>query len=100
MEKAIGKATGCAKCGAVCGQIKKGFTGSGSQRIFCKHCKNKYVPVKKHYSLETKQQAVKLYMSGMSARKVGKLLGMKGDTVTAWIIFFLGKSAIRQSPPK
>jgi len=88
---------GCSKCGSVDNQIKKGKTASGSQRMFCKVCGNKYTPIKKVWSDEIKQLAVKTYLSGNSARKVGKLFGMDGNTVTAWVIFFRGKSAIRQS---
>ena len=94
------KQVGCNKCGAVNNQIKKGKTNSGNQRLFCKVCNNKYTPFPKIYSEETKQTAVKLYLSGMSARGVGKQLGMKGDTVTSWVIFFQNKSKQAQSQQK
>jgi transposase-like protein len=89
------KEVGCNKCGAVHSQIKKGKTPSGSQRLFCKVCRNKYTPVKKGYDEETRKLAVRAYMAGNSARKVGKMFGMDGNTVTAWVIFFRGGSAIR-----
>ena len=97
METEKKKVIGCPKCGSVEKQIKKGFTPCGSQRLWCNVCETKYTPVKKGYSNEIKQAAVKAYLSGNSARKVGRMFGMDGNTVTAWVIFFQGKSAIRQS---
>jgi transposase-like protein len=94
------KEIGCNKCGSVDNQIKKGKTRSGSQRLFCKICENKYTPLPKGYDEETKKNAVKLYLSGTSARGVGKVMGMKGDTVTAWVNFFQSKSNQVQSQPK
>ena len=91
---------GCPNCGSVEKQIKKGFTPSGSQRLWCNVCETKYTPVKKQYSDEIKRAAVKAYLCGNSARKVGRMFGMDGNTVTAWVIFFRGKPAIRQSKPK
>jgi len=91
------KEVGCSKCGAVNNQIKKGKTPSGSQRLFCKACENKYTPIKKGYDEETKKLAVRAYMAGNSARKVGKMFGIDGNTITSWVIFFHGRLAIRQS---
>jgi transposase-like protein len=90
----------CPKCGSVEKQIKKGRNRSGTQRYWCNACDTKYTPDKKTYSDEIKQLAVKAYLAGNSARKVGRMFGMDGNTVTAWVIFFRGKSAVRQSKPK
>ena len=90
----------CPKCGCVEKQIKKGFNRGGTQRFWCNACDTKYTPVKKTYSEEIKQLAVKAYLAGNSARKVGRMFGMDGNTVTAWVIFFRDKSAIRQSKQK
>ena len=94
------KEIGCSKCGAVDGQIKKGKTPSGNQRLFCKKCENKYTPIPKGYDEEIKKTAVKMYLMGTSARGVGKVMGMKGDTVTAWVNFFQRKSDNQQCQPK
>ena len=90
----------CPKCSSVERQIKKGRNRGGSQRFWCNKCETKYTPVKKQYSEEVKQLAVKAYLAGNSARKVGRMFGMDGNTVTAWVIFFRDKSAIRQSKRK
>jgi len=91
------KKVGCSKCGSVDNQIKKGKTPCGSQRLFCKICGNKYTPIKKGHSEEVKKMAVKAYLSGNSARKVGRMFGMDGNTVMSWVIFFQSKSGVQQS---
>ena len=88
MVKIQTKRVGCTKCGLVSDQLKNGLTAAGSQRILCKICKNRYTPIRKGYSDEVKKMAVKSYMSGNSARKVGRQFGMDGNTVTAWVNFF------------
>ena len=88
---------GCNKCGAVASQIKQGFTSAGSQRVLCKLCMSKYTPIKKCYDDNTKLNGVKLYLSGMSARGVGKIIGVKGDTVMEWVKNFQSKSNQVQS---
>jgi|GEM_PF-5745314 len=100
VKTAVHKGHGCTKCGCENKQIKKGKTPCGSQRLFCKNCNNKYTPVKKGYSEDFKRTAVKEYLLGNSARKVGKMFGIDGNTVTAWVIFFQGESALRQSKSK
>lgn len=100
MEKQSIQSVGCTKCGSVESQVKQGKTAAGSQRIRCNKCGNRYTPVQKRHDEATRLLAVKAYMSGSSARKVGKLFGIDGNTVTAWVIFFRGESAIRQSMRK
>jgi transposase-like protein len=77
----------CPKCGRTENQVNAGFNRSGSQRCVCKICNHKYTPSPKtrEYSEETKKQALKIYYSGVSARGVGKIMGMSKANVLNWI---------------
>ena len=79
---------GCNKCGSVSNQVKQGRTSVWSQRVRCKNCGNRYTPIRKGYNDELKKAAVRSYMSGNSARKVGKEFGVGGNTITSWVGFF------------
>jgi len=46
----------CKKCGSD-EQIKRGFTGAGSQKYFCKKCGAYYTPNPKRYNEEEKKVA-------------------------------------------
>lgn len=73
----------CPKCGAVDRQRKYGFSASGNQRYKCKACKREYTPepMRRGYSKEQKEQALKLLVQGMTGRGVGKLSGMSKANV-------------------
>ena len=77
----------CPKCGKIENQIKVGFNRSGTQRCQCKECGTRYTlnPKKKEYSEEERNHALKLYYSGVSARGVGKIMGMSKANVLNWI---------------
>ena len=77
----------CPKCGEVENQVKAGYTRSGTQRCICKNCKYKYTLNGKtrEYPEEIKQQAMRIYYSGVSGRGVGKILGMSKANVYNWI---------------
>jgi transposase-like protein len=77
----------CPKCGAASGQMKNGKNRSGTQTYVCRHCAKTYTPEPKHvaYDEETRKKALKIYYSGVSGRKVGKLLGMSKANVYNWI---------------
>jgi transposase-like protein len=75
----------CPVCGQTERQVKRGFTPSGSQRILCRSCGKIYTPDKKRYSEETKRPAIKLYLSGVSGRGVGKILGISPPMAVRWI---------------
>ena len=98
MDKIQSNKVGCNKCGSVFNQVKQGKTSAGSQRVRCNDCGNRYTPIKKIYSDEIKRAAVRAYMLGNSARKVGRMFNLDGNTVTKWVIFFHGASAIREYP--
>jgi transposase-like protein len=77
----------CPECGKTRNQILKGRNSSGTQRCYCKDCGRTYTLEAKRsaYDEETRKQALKIYYSGVSGRKVGKLLGMSKANVYNWI---------------
>jgi len=77
----------CPKCNRADNQVKAGYNRSGTQRCVCNYCTHKYTLGGKTiaYSEEVKQQAMRLYYSGVSARGVGRLLGMSKANVLNWI---------------
>ncbi len=77
----------CPRCGSVAEQIMFGKNLKGIQRCRCKKCGKIYTMEKSQplYPEEVKQQAIKAYYSGMSARQVGKLFGMNKANVLNWI---------------
>ena len=68
-------------------QVKAGYNRCGTQRCVCKSCNHYYTLNGKtrEYSDEVKQQALKIYYSGVSGRGVGKVLGMSKANVYNWI---------------
>ena len=83
MEK---KAIKCPRCESEKGQHKKGYTDSGSQRMYCNNCGYKYTPEPKNraYSAEVRKQALQLLASGVTGRGVGKLLKMSKANAYRW----------------
>ena len=83
MEKKMYK---CPKCGREKGQDRKGYTDSGSQRMYCNNCRYKYTPEPKSsaYSEEVRKQALQLLTSGVTGRGVGKLMKMSKANAYRW----------------
>ena len=77
----------CPVCSTQENQIKQGYNRSGSQRCVCKNCGKKYTlnPKQHAYPEEVREQAIKIYYSGVSGRGVGNLLGMNKENVVRWI---------------
>jgi len=77
----------CPKCGQSENQVNAGYNRSGTQRCLCKDCNYKYTLNGKtrEYSEEVQKQTMKIYYSGVSARGVGKILGMSKSNVLNWI---------------
>ena len=76
----------CPKCGQTENQVKAGYNRSGTQRCICKACKYKYTPNGKNraYPAEVREEALRLYQSGVSGRGVGRMLGMGKANVLHW----------------
>ena len=77
----------CPKCGAEEKQIKRGVNRSKTQRYGCMICGTRYTPEpKKHtYTEEERQEAIKMYYSGVSGRGVAKFFGFNKANVYNWI---------------
>jgi len=74
----------CPKCG--CKESSKaGFIGQ-KQRYQCKSCPCKYTrSTLKGKGPEIQQAAQKLYLSGVSMRRIGQILGVSTVAVLKWI---------------
>ncbi len=77
----------CPKCDESRRQIKDGRTPSGSQRYRCKLCGFRYTPEPKEkgYDEETRLQALRLYMDGVSLRGVSRILEVNHQSVANWV---------------
>ena len=77
----------CPKCGKAEKQSNAGFNRSGTQRCFCNDCKYKYTLNGKTRAIpnEKREEALRIYYSGVSGRGVGKILGMGKSNVLNWI---------------
>ena len=77
----------CPQCGKAEKQVNAGRNRSGTQRCYCNDCGKYYTfePKRNAYDEETRKQALKIYYSGVSGRKVGLLLGMSKANVYNWI---------------
>jgi len=86
-KQTIDESRRCPKCGQIANQVNAGHNRSGTQRCLCKTCNYKYTLNGKtrEYPAETQKQAMKIYYSGVSARGVGKILGMSKSNVLNWI---------------
>ena len=74
----------CPKCGKD-KKVKNGIK-YGKQRYKCKGCGCHYTQSKlRGASLETKLQALGLYLEGMGFRAIGRTMGVSNTTVLSWI---------------
>lgn len=85
MEK---KKRKCPYCGAEEHQVNNGKNPTtGTQKVKCMACNRVYTPNNKKiaYSEEQREQAIKMFYSGVSARGVGRAFGMSKANVLNWI---------------
>ena len=77
----------CPRCASEANQTNYGKNRSGTQRCKCNNCGATYTlePKSHAYSEEVREQAIKIYYSGVSGRGVGALLGMGKENVYRWI---------------
>ena len=65
--------------------VKSGFTKK-RQRYKCRQCGCNFTQSKKRgASLETKLQALKLYLEGLGLRSIGRILKVSNVTILYWI---------------
>ncbi len=75
--------------------IRFGYNRTGTQRYHCTQCRRVFTPDAKPEGIAAaiRQQALQLYLTGMSLRKIGKHLGVHHQSVANWI-----KAAARELP--
>lgn len=76
----------CPRCGSVT-TTRSGRNHSGSHRYFCAVCRRYFTPRPKEQGHEAAvhEQAVRLYLEGMSQRAIGRLLGVVHQSVANWV---------------
>src|SRR5579883_1049997 len=77
--------TSCPFCGREEDQVKAGLNG-GNQRYKCGFCRRRYTPSlrERGYSHTLRQEALSLLGEGVSAREIGRRLGIHYRTVANW----------------
>src|SRR5688500_3340836 len=77
----------CPYCGKSRPVIKSGFNPTGSQRYKCRSCVRYFTPKPKPmgYEHERRQQALQMYLEGMSLRAIGRTLHIHHQSVANWI---------------
>jgi transposase-like protein len=77
----------CPKCQQTEGQVKRGRTGTGSQRYKCQSCGQRYTPEPKAqgYRDDIRLRAVQLYIDGGNLRRVARQLGVNHQSVANWV---------------
>lgn len=86
----------CPHCSSDKRQIKVGRTAFGSQRFRCVACNKDYAPhpKQKGYPETVRNEAVRLYVEGISFRRIARVLGVNHQSVGNWITAY---QANRQS---
>lgn len=76
----------CPFCRHADRQVKAGLR-DGVQRYRCRHCNRRYSPAPKHRGIATdvRQQALELHATGLSAREIGRRLGLKPRSIGNWV---------------
>ena len=88
----------CKRCNSK-NYVKNGFN-KGKQRYKCKDCKYNYTDTPpRGRSLETKLQALHLYIEGLGFRSIARFLKVSNVAVLNWIKAF-GASIEQQMPAK
>ncbi len=77
----------CPRCGARDHLNKDGHNRSGTQRYRCRACRRAFTPTPKEqgHGAATHEQAVRLYLEGMSLRGIGRILGVVHQSVANWV---------------
>ena len=75
----------CPHCGSI--WVIKYGKSRGKQTYKCRRCHYRFTPdAKRHlYPERVKQEAIKLYLEGMSMSAISRSLGVKLGTVYSWI---------------
>jgi transposase-like protein len=67
--------------------IRYGLNRTGTQRYRCETCQRVFTPdPRPHgYAVSTRQEALRLYLTGMSLRKIAKHLHVHHQSVANWV---------------
>src|SRR5262245_32960323 len=86
----------CPYCGHSAPVVRAGLNNKGgNQRHKCQRC-NKYFTVEhwpKGYDAKLREQALRMYLEGVSLRGIGRVLGVHHQSVANWV-----KQAAEQLP--
>ena len=78
----------CPYCGQTGPVVKSGFNNKGgNQRHECQRCR-KYFTVEhwpKGYDPKLREQAMRMYLEGISLRGIGRVLGVHHQSVANWV---------------
>jgi transposase-like protein len=87
----------CPHCGSSTAVRKWGHNRAGTQRYRCLACQCSFTPNPKEqgHGVAVHEQAVRLYLEGMSLRAIGRLLGVVHQSVANWVA-----AAARQLPER
>ena len=77
----------CPYCQARDRQVCAGHNASGTQRMKCQHCQRRYTPqpLSERYAKGLRDEAVRLYLDGMSFRAVARKLQVNHQSVINWV---------------
>ena len=77
----------CPTCGETTKQHRAGKNPCGTARRECRHCGRTYTPEPKRpgYALDTRRQALKLYVDGTNFRRIARHLGVNPQTGANWV---------------
>ena len=75
----------CPKCGSSAQQYLHGKTQKGNTRYRCCECKKTYILNNLNYTEDFKKSAVRMYLEGISGRKLSKKLGIGKNTIWEWL---------------
>ena len=88
----------CRNCGSET-LVKNGFM-AGAQRYKCKHCGFQFTRETPHGKpLRDKRLALVLYLSGLSMRMIGTIVGVSTQSVMRWITLLYNNVAARDRSP-
>jgi len=78
----------CPYCGQTRSVVKAGHNNKGgNQRLRCQKCQRYFTQHHWHHGHEValREQALKLYLEGVSLRGIGRVLGVHHQSVANWI---------------
>ena len=77
----------CPYCGNTQPVIRSGLNSTGSQRYKCRLCVRYFTPSPKPMGYEQgrREQAIQMYLEGMSLRAIGRTLHVHHQSVANWL---------------